>query len=127
MKKFLLTILTLIYMTVSSGVAMEIHYCMGKRAGVDLYNTADEKCGRCGMKEKKGGCCNDEHVFYKLADAHKNVYNDYNAFVSPVIIVNDLISFSADIFYPVNTKNILKAPPGNYGPPLFVKNCVFRI
>ena len=26
-------------MTVSSGIAMEIHYCMGKQAGVDFYKT----------------------------------------------------------------------------------------
>src|SRR5450631_2049405 len=76
MKKIFLAILTMIYMTVSSGMAMEIHYCMGKKAGIDLYGTGSEQCGRCGMKEKKDGCCHDEHQFIKLSDYHKNISND---------------------------------------------------
>lgn len=114
-------------MTVSSGVAMEIHYCMGKRAGVDFYNTADDKCDRCGMKEKKGGCCKDEHFFYKLADAHKNVTNDYYGFASPVVLTTHyFISLAADIPLAANTSFINKAPPRD-GPPMFIRNCVFRI
>ncbi len=63
-------------MTVSTGIAMEIHYCMGEKAGIGFYNTDNEKCGRCGMTEKEGGCCSDEHKFYKLNDSHKNAIND---------------------------------------------------
>lgn len=114
-------------MTVSSGVAMEIHYCMGKRAGVDFYKTAGDTCGRCGMKEKKGGCCNDEHLFYKLDDAHKNVYNNYNAFISPVIVMHDFSVYVTATVLPVEKRFVQKAPPGDYGPPIFIKNCVFRI
>lgn len=66
-------------MTVSSGIAMEIHYCMGKKAGVDFYNESDDKCGRCGMKEQnKKGCCSDDHKFYKLDDSHQKAVNDYS-------------------------------------------------
>lgn len=113
----------------SSGIAMEIHYCMGKQAGVDFYNTAnDKKCGRCGMKEKKGGCCNDEHKFYKLADAHKNVSNNYDASLPQVAIIPAFNYFSTG-FSSTPDKSILhiNAPPGEPGPPIFIRNCVFRI
>jgi len=76
MKKVFLAILTMLYMTVASGIGVEIHYCMGKRAGVELYGPSpDTKCNKCGMKDKKTGCCHDQHKFYKLSDSHKNVTN----------------------------------------------------
>ena len=92
MKKLLLSILTVMYMTVSSGIAMEIHYCMGEKAGVDFYKDSDDKCGRCGMKEQnKKGCCSDDHKFFKLDDSHQKAVNDYT--LNPVgeqVILNYL-------------------------------------
>jgi hypothetical protein len=126
-KKVFLSILTLLYMTVSSGMAMEIHYCMGKKAGMDIYKTAGQKCGRCGMKEKKG-CCSDEHKFLKLEDAHKNVSADqfiphdiavvpavYNVFSIPVL---RLAASAGDLIH---------GPPPDTGEPLYLLNRVFRI
>ena len=52
MKKIIVAILAFLYLGVSSGVAMEIHYCMGKKAGVDLYNSNNQKCSKCSMHEK---------------------------------------------------------------------------
>lgn len=118
----------MIYLTVSSGIALEVHYCMGKLAGVDFYDADHDKCSRCGMKEKKGGCCSDEHKFYKLADAHKNVSNNYDASFSQVAVVNDFVSFSDNLVVSFD-KNIfhINSPPGNFGPPIFLRNCSFRI
>ena len=50
MKKIAVAILAFLYFGVSSGVAMQIHYCMGKKAGVELYGEVNDKCGKCGMK-----------------------------------------------------------------------------
>ena len=69
-------------MTVSSGIAMEIHYCMGKKRELIFTKLTDDKCGRCGMKEQnKKGCCSDEHKFYKLDDSHQKAINDYNLII----------------------------------------------
>ena len=75
MKKFIIGILAVLYLAVSSGVVMEVHYCMGKIAGVEWYGGQNDKCGKCGMTEKKSGCCHDELKIYKLEDSHKNVTN----------------------------------------------------
>lgn len=112
---------------VSSGFAMEIHYCMGKVAGLDFYKTENEKCSRCGMKNKKG-CCNDEHKFFKLADAHKNVVNDqqivksivvtihqYNLYLLPVL-PSVVMHFSGNL-----------SPPYYSANPLYIQQSVFRI
>src|SRR5580765_6525008 len=90
MKKFIVAILAILYLGVSSGIAMEIHYCMGKKAGVELYGSDNDKCGKCGMKGKSG-CCSDEHKFYKLQDSHKNVSNNLQ-FEAPVTIITNSFS-----------------------------------
>lgn len=64
------------YMAVSSGIAMEIHYCMGDKAGVDFYKKSSDKCGRCGMtNDEKAGCCSDDHKFLKIHDSHQKAVN----------------------------------------------------
>lgn len=127
MKKIFLAILTMTYMTVTSGVAMEIHYCMGKKAGIDFYGSGNEKCGRCGMKEKKGGCCRDEHQFVKLSDSHKNVTNDIHFGISETIVLQD---------YPIyawqTCADVVIARVNNHSPPLTgadacTLHCVFRL
>jgi hypothetical protein len=114
-------------MMVSSGVAMEIHYCMGERAGADLYGAAAKKCGRCGMEEKKG-CCNDEHKFYKLSDAHKNVLNDVS-FDKNIPIINNVFFVYTTLLPTVelNQRYSDYSPPFPSGPPLYISNNVFRI
>jgi hypothetical protein len=115
-------------MLVSSGIAMEIHYCMGKRAGVEFYNNDNDKCGRCGMKEKKNGCCHDEHQFHKLNDFHKNVSNDI-CFEAPFDVVE--ISFplynwqvaSSPVAELINNHS----PPGYLPPPASILHGVFRL
>lgn len=128
MKKVMLSILTIIYMTVSSGVAMDIHFCMGKRTGVDLYAQSNTTCGRCGMKEKKGGCCNDEHRFYKLSDAHKIVNNEHK-FTFSFITHNILPAYpgSYPLFFNKPVISIIPSPPGDPQLPLYISHCIFRI
>ena len=115
-------------MLVSSGIAMEIHYCMGKRAGVEFYNNDNDKCGRCGMKVKNNGCCHDEHQFHKLNDFHKNVSNDIS-FDAPFDVVE--ISFplynwqvaSSPVAELINNHS----PPGYLPPPASILHGVFRL
>ena len=113
----------------STGVAMEVHYCMGKKAGVDFFKVENEKCKKCGMTEKKGGCCSNEHKFFKLSSECKNV--------SPYLLthffnVDDLVIQSNDFYlshFPCNTSNVISSdyPPDKNSPPIYILNCVFRI
>ena len=126
MKKVFLSILTLIYMTVSSGMAMEIHFCMGERTGFGLYSTSEDTCARCGMKETKGGCCSDEQKFIKLSEDHKNSTAYY---VDPVLYVLPDLS---EYYYnhklsPVYKATFRSQAFADSGPPLYLSNCVFRI
>ena len=126
MKKVTIAILAVIYLTVSSGVAMTVHYCMGKVSSVDLMHTSD-KCSKCGMKTN-GGCCKDEFKIVKLNDSHKLISNDINIF-SPVAIVDNSKSiFDENIFLSRNKSDYKNhSPPGSSGPSLNILYCVFRI
>jgi hypothetical protein len=127
MKKVVVSILMILYLGSFSGIAMDIHYCMGKKSGVDFFDTDKGKCGKCGMKAKKG-CCQDEHKFYKLLDTHKNVSNDINfeTFSVPVFLSYNLFDWHlADISFLKEIQN--NSPPNYSGPSLCVLNCIFRL
>lgn len=127
MKKVIVFILAFLYLGVSSGIAMEIHYCMGKKAGVDFYGKDSDKCGKCGMKEKKG-CCNDEHKFYKINDSHKNVSNDLS-FQTPVFTFVSFYPLFKESFFPSAADRAVQ----NHSPPIYTRpstcvlNCIFRL
>jgi hypothetical protein len=115
-------------MAVSSGIALELHYCMGKKAGVDLYGSTSDTCGKCGMTEKDTGCCHDEFKFYKLSDFHKTVSNDIDLTASSFAVVNEYSLY--DWQMPEHTALVAvnnHSPPGYTGPSACIMNCVFRI
>jgi hypothetical protein len=128
MKKAFFTIVALLYLGMSSGIAMEIHYCMGKIAGIEFFGGEKEKCGKCGMKEKKGGCCNDEHRFVKISDSHKNATNNIDfSFATPAIVTsftNYNIAAPAQVFIKESHNH---SPPGNTLPKRCILFCVFRL
>lgn len=126
MKKITVAILAIIYLTVSSGVAMTIHYCMGKIASVDLMHPAD-KCGKCGMKTT-GGCCKDEFKIVKLSDSHKLISNDLNIYSPVAVIDNSKSIFDSNIFSSrTQPGNRNHSPPRAPGISLNILYCVFRI
>ena len=68
MKKILLSILTLFYLTSTTGAMLETHFCMGKLADWSIGHTQSNTCGECGMEKtdkRSNGCCNDERIFVK--------------------------------------------------------------
>ncbi len=124
-KKGLLSILMIIYMTVSSGFAMEIHYCMGKFTGTEVFPSIDSKCGRCGMTGTKGGCCKDEQQFYKLTIEHKVSKNDY----SPIQVTYyfEEINFPSFTLPGSGDSPFTTSAHFDRGIPLYIQYSVFRI
>lgn len=118
----------MIYMVLACGLATEIHYCMGKRAGMELYGSENKQCGKCGMMEDKTGCCHDEHQFYKIDDSHKTVNNDVDVSAPFALIENSYPAFNwqmpaGDAAFIINNHS----PPEYSGPSHCILNCVFRI
>lgn len=70
MKKFLVPILSVLYMASALSLTVHVHYCMGEFAGIRFIDKEEEECGKCGMKksERSKDCCKDDHKTFKAND-----------------------------------------------------------
>ena len=128
MKKIYIGILAVLYLVVSSGIALELHYFMGEKAGMELYGSESDTCGKCGMTDKDNGCCHDEFKFYKISDSHKTVSNDIDLTASSFAVIIDYNIYNWQM--PDNTAIAAvnnNSPPDDIGPSARIMNCVFRI
>lgn len=64
MKKALSIIISLIYLMLSTGAAVNLHYCGGKLANININNHSEGCC--CGNKEMSKSCCNDKEFNLSL-------------------------------------------------------------
>ncbi len=127
-KKFSIGLLAVIYLAVSSGLAINTHYCMGKIASASIYHNENEKCGKCGMKSGTDGCCKDELKIMKLNDSHQLIDNEINISVPVALSNTNYSNFDSDITanqLPAQVHN--NSPPDLGSPSLNILHCVFRI
>lgn len=135
MKKIFIAIFAFIYLGVSSGIALNVHYCMNKISSVDLFHHSN-KCSRCGMKtdpsDRKGntgsGCCKTELKIIKLTDNQKITFNHVNLSAPEFSVNNEYRNSNSNI---PSAQVILSldniSPPAPPGISRCIFNCVFRI
>ena len=130
MKRFLVTILAIIYLAVSSGATVHLHYCMGKLRSWSLSDKGAAKCVSCGMhKAGHTGCCHDELKQVKLEKDQKItdpsfLFLSISPLASPVTFDNGSVIYSSSLVINYPTAH---APPRSGTVPVFVLNCNFRI
>jgi len=131
MKKILAITVAFMYLAITSGLVLQIHYCMGEQTGssVKFAEINNLTCSKCGMEKGSNKCCHDEVKFLKLQDVHKQVSADFQIAPAPAImhdynLIDPAILFSADTI--VECDN---SPPGDDTEqlPIFLLNGVFRI
>lgn len=132
MKKILAITVAFMYLAITSGLVLQIHYCMGKEAGSSLKfaETSTNTCGKCGMENNKGKCCHDEVRLIKLQDDHKQVTSDYQitppaAFPQTFNCIEPTLLFNA----PSEEEVCNNSPPDDdtSQPLIFLLHGVFRI
>jgi len=69
MRKILTILLLAVYITLTSGVSLNVHYCMGEQSSVAIGHKDNKSCSTCGMDNK--GCCHDDFRVVKLTDNHQ--------------------------------------------------------
>lgn len=128
MKKIVVILVLLVYSAATMGATVHLHYCMDKFAGWTLWHDEkDNECGNCGMKEKKGGCCKDEHKQIKIeADHQKSSVAKYIQLIAAPALVTPFTTYifkvtSLHYFTPLSN-----APP-HIPKRLHLLNCVFLI
>lgn len=119
--------LAVIYITLTSGVAVNVHYCMGRIAGTTYGLEDDHQCDQCGM-EQKDGCCQTEHKLVKADDDHissKSVSADAPVFTA---VATEISGYLTPL---IPGRAYLTpryhAPPGIQSNDLCVLNSVFRM
>lgn len=129
MKKIVVILLLLIYGSATMGATIHMHYCMNEFVGWSLWhNGKDNKCGKCGMKEKKGGCCKDEHKQVKLkADHQKSAGAKYIKFISEPVLITPRENIDIKWVSPATDLPVCNAPPKIPKAQLYILHCVFLI
>lgn len=64
----------MLYLSATSGMVVNVHYCMGKISSVSFGYEKDHNdgtCDKCGMLKAENHCCKDEVTEGKLNDAHQ--------------------------------------------------------
>src|ERR1051326_5979903 len=114
MKKVLASISVLIYFTMTCGVIVNLHYCMGRVQSFELYGAEKKVCDVCGMSLKNThGCCKEEVKILKIQDDQNKAHASYSikSIDVPAIITPDFIV--ASIYDIERTSDF-----NNHSPPL---------
>ncbi|MBK7345852.1 MAG: hypothetical protein IPI98_02770 [Chitinophagaceae bacterium] len=129
MKKIVVILLLLIYGSATMGATIHMHYCMNELVGWGLWHgERDKECGKCGMKEKKGGCCKDEHKQVKLKTEHqKSATAQYIQFLDVPALTTPVADFSFEIKPASLAFPVSNAPPKIPRERLYILHCVFLI
>jgi hypothetical protein len=132
MKKFIISILAVLYLGLSTGATVHMHFCMGKLIGSSLWhNDTSDLCSKCGMQKKasKNKCCKDEHKVVKIEQDQKITIVDENLTdISLIDIIDDnFIINTAFVNTLIEEASISNAPPLGVKTPIYIRNCVFRI
>jgi hypothetical protein len=127
MKKIVVSILAIFYLTSSVGATVHLHYCMDKLINWSLMKGSGDKCDKCGM-QKDGGCCKDENKFVK---------NSVDQTISsPAVQFTQVLSVATNTdFITVEnySSSFIEEYPICHAPPLlgageiYILYCVFRI
>jgi hypothetical protein len=131
-KKFIVTILALIYITTSTGATVHLHYCMGQLADWGLGSDKSKTCSSCGMGEndqKKHDCCKDEHKFLKNENDQK--YAEASLQLAQLLAI--ALPPSCFEIQPPLFSSLTRGNPMSHAPPrppsvaVYIRNCVFLI
>ena len=132
MKRILAIAIAFMYLAITSGLVLQVHYCMGKQSGasVALAEKEHHTCGKCGMQNGKSKCCHDEVKLVKLQDEHQQVASGFQC-AAPLATTQEFncieprISFSAAPIASGYTPPDDDQDTGDL--PLFILHGVFRI
>ncbi|HEX4374543.1 MAG TPA: hypothetical protein VHZ50_14675 [Puia sp.] len=127
MKKVFVSILSILYLIVACGFAVNIQYCMGRVSSIDYAYNHSKICSRCGM-ENKTGCCHSEFKIIKISGDQQTAKANIHIAQQPAVIN----------YFAVNILQVAQGlekitPSQYYSPPdkrltaVYLHNCVFRI
>lgn len=130
MKRITAIFIAILYVALTSGFTVNVHYCMGRLASIGLQSVPDNKCNKCGKSGKSGHCCKDEFKYCKVTETHQHAK-----------VLQHTASSAIDLQLPVKTIMAVPGipaiailslydhhdPPDPGEVPLFLRHCIFLI
>lgn len=132
MKRVLIAILAILYLTTSIGITLHYHYCMGKLVSWELREETKSRCNKCGMllksKSADNRCCKNEWKHFKN-DKDQDLSETVAKLAGKLLITAihaQETSSSLALFSPVKFLPPRVAKRSSHYP-LNIINCTFRI
>lgn len=123
----MVAILAFLYLTITSGVIVNWHYCMGELASIKMGIPQSSKCDKCGMADKKG-CCESEYKFIKVQDEHQWAKTAFDVSQFFAAMPSMTASFHAGSYSSISAVyEPYHAPPDNRENSIYIHTGVFRI
>jgi hypothetical protein len=126
LKKLLAILVSVLYLTMTAGMVVSAHYCMGDLADISIGHDTAEKCRDCGMDNN--GCCHDEVKICRITDAHGPAASV--AVNHPAVVPAVLPASSSPQFFQLHSARFpayMPDPPEPDGISLCIRHSVFRI
>lgn len=131
MKKFLASILAVLYFATTAGATVHLHYCMGKMVEQNLWHEQKKTCSKCGMEnsQQDNGCCKDEHKQVKVENDHyASAVVFHSMQLASAALPVTFLEIPDIAFSSITEENPTgHAPPRSSGIALYKRICVFRI
>lgn len=120
MKKIFVAILTLVYVSISADVTLQMHHCIGKLSNWGLGQHESATCSKCGMEKlekKDNGCCKEKYKFFQSQTDEKVTESVFQFIqILAVAFPVSFIEIPLHNFPTVTEENpIGHSPPLNYG------------
>ena len=128
MKRFSAAILLVFYLAFSSGLVINLHYCMNRFDSIKLGISKSDVCGKCGMHTTDANkCCGDEVKIFKIDDDQQTSTVTFS-FKAPAPDLTPIYILNTEIVQPgINNSSFYFHPPPLSRQDTYLQNCVFRI
>lgn len=129
MKKFLASILLVIYFTASTGFVVSSHYCMDEFNAAEIGLAQSDSCSKCGMHTSDStGCCRSEIRVLKLQQDVQMVKTILSLFQPAFSFVHPVEHIATSFYNFLFPASYYQHPPPLISKQdIYLSNCVFRL
>lgn len=83
MKRFFTISFALMYLLLTAGLTINVHYCLGEIESITPFVQADV-CS-CGTDEMPMDCCGDEQMIFQFSPDDQLIKSDHSVFKAPLL------------------------------------------
>lgn len=134
LKRLFVALLAFVYLCLSIGIPIHVHYCMDSVAAVSIVPSGNTHfCAHCGMEQtlSANDCCREEHKLFKnsedqlISQVQLLHYDEHISLPAVPVVVP---AYHAIALASGNYQTPLLIPPENSATcPVFLRFCNLRI